>query len=61
MESLHKRVAYLAGATIVTLSDFAPQTNHSLIALSNAARRQTIPAFREKGVWKIRADYQPKD
>ena len=59
MESLHKRVAYLASASITTLSDFATQSSRELITLSNAARRKTIPAFREKGVWKIRTDYQP--
>ena len=52
-ESLYKRNAYLRGDTIVTLSDFAKSGNKSLNALLNAARRQTLPAFREKGVWKI--------
>ena len=60
MESLHKRLAYLRGATIVPLSEYAVQKNLALIALGNAARRQTIPAFREKGVWKIQSDYEGK-
>lgn len=53
MESLHKRISYLRGDKITTLSDYARTQKKSLHSLLNAARRQTIPAFREKGVWKI--------
>ncbi|HJQ08840.1 MAG TPA: Fic family protein [Candidatus Saccharimonadales bacterium] len=53
MESLNKRITYLKGLEIVTLTDYAKQANESPNTLLNAARRQTIPAFREKGVWKI--------
>src|SRR3989338_3208670 len=53
LESLHKRIAYLKWKTIVTLSDYARARTKSAPALFNAAKRQTIPAFREKGVWKI--------
>jgi Fic family protein len=52
-ESLHKRIAYLQGHKISTLADYAKVHKKSVNALLNAARRQTIPAFREKGVWKI--------
>jgi len=53
-ESLHKRLAYLKSMNIVKLSDYAKrQQKRSQIALTNAAKRQTIAAFREKGVWKI--------
>lgn len=53
MESLHKRIAYLQGAAIVTLADHVKRHRKSAPAVTNAARRQKIPAFREKGVWKI--------
>jgi len=53
MESLHKRIACLRGDKIITLADFARVHKKSINTLINAARRQTIPAFREKGVWKI--------
>jgi Fic family protein len=53
MESLHKRIAYLKGDKINTLAYYAKANKKSVHALLNAARRQTIPAFREKGVWKI--------
>lgn len=52
-ESLHKRITYLKGEKIVTLSEYAKTSHASASALTNAARRQNIPAFREKGVWKI--------
>jgi Fic family protein len=52
-EFLHKRIAYLQGDKIITLADYAKASKKSVNALLNAARRQTIPAFREKGVWKI--------
>lgn len=55
MESFHKRIAYLAGESIVPLSDAVRKQHASASAILNAARRQTIPAFREKGVWKIGA------
>ena len=54
IESLHKRLAYLQGKKIIKLSDYARRSeNKSASAITNAARRQTITAFREKGVWKI--------
>lgn len=53
LESLHKRVTYLQGEPVVRLSDYIRQRGLSAPATTNAARRQTIPAFREKGVWKI--------
>lgn len=53
IESLHKRLAYLHGDEIIKLTDYAKKSNRSVNSLLNAARRQTIPAFREKEVWKI--------
>lgn len=56
MESLHKRVCYLRGSPIVTLAAYAQTHDLSLAGLINKGRRQTIPAFRERGVWKIGED-----
>ncbi len=53
MESMHKRLAYLSNAQIVRLSEYAARRGESVPAVLNSARRQTIPVFREKGVWKI--------
>ena len=52
-EALHKRIAYLKGYAIINLSDYAKKMGGSSSAILNSAKRQTISAFREKGVWKI--------
>jgi Fic family protein len=52
-ESLHKRLAYLKGLKIIKLTDYAKENNLASNSQLNAAKRQTIPAFREKNVWKI--------
>ena len=52
-ESLHKRITYLKGEKIVPLTNYAKQHKKSVTATLNAARRQTILAFREKNIWKI--------
>ncbi|MFH0854281.1 MAG: Fic family protein [bacterium] len=59
-ESLHKRIAYLKRQNIITLSDYTKSHNLSAPAMINAARRQNIPAFREKGVWKIGEGFEHK-
>lgn len=57
LESLNKRIAYLESAEITTLSAYAKENEETLTSLINKARRQTIPAFREKGIWKISKSY----
>lgn len=51
--SYHKRIAYLEGAEIVTLAEYAKRNKMAHSNLINKANRQTIDAFLEKGVWKI--------
>jgi Fic family protein len=58
IESLHKRIAYLKGEKIITLSDYAKKSKKTAPALFNAAKRQNIPAFREKGVWKVGEEFK---
>lgn len=53
--SYHKRNAYLGGQEIVSLAAYAKTSAHSHQNLINKAKRQTIPAFWEKGQWKIGA------
>ncbi|MDR1453120.1 MAG: Fic family protein [Candidatus Margulisbacteria bacterium] len=55
-ESLHKRLAYLRSQKIIKLTEYARQTGQNSSALLNKARRQTLPAFRERGVWLIGAE-----
>lgn len=52
-EALNKRIAYLKGYTVINLTEYAKKIGKPASAILNAAKRQTIPAFREKGVWKI--------
>ena len=61
MESLHKRITYLKGEKIIKLSEYTRQHKKSAPALLNAARRQNLPAFREKGVWEIGEDFRYKE
>ena len=58
MEALHKRIAYLRGESIIRLSEYIARNKLSPSAVTNAARRQTIAAFREKEVWKIGEKYE---
>jgi Fic family protein len=51
--SYHKRLAYLEGKQIITLSEYAKKNRLSHSNLLNKAKRQTIEAFLEKGKWKI--------
>ncbi|MBI4120485.1 MAG: Fic family protein [Parcubacteria group bacterium] len=53
MEALHKRIAYLKGEVIIALSEYIKKNKLSAPKITNAAKRQTIPAFRERGIWKI--------
>jgi len=51
--SYHKRLAYLESKEIISLLEYSKieKTSHS--NLINKAKRQTIEAFLEKGIWKI--------
>ncbi len=55
-ESLHKRIAYLKGQKIISLKEYAERHGKTPSAVTNAAKRQNIPSFREKGIWKIGED-----
>ncbi len=53
IESLHKRLAYLKSQRIIPLVEYSKQLDKPAPVVLNMAARQTLPAFREKGVWKI--------
>jgi Fic family protein len=57
LESLHKRITYLKGEKIILLSEYIKTRSLSAPAVTNAAKKQTIPAFRERGRWKIGAGF----
>lgn len=56
--SYHKRLAYLENKVIMNLSDYAKEQKLSHANLINKAKRQTIEAFLERGVWKIGVAYK---
>jgi len=56
-ESFNKRLTYLRGDEIVKLSDYVKAGNFRAPVYTNAAKRQTIPAFRQEGIWKIAKNY----
>ena len=51
--SYHKRLAYLENKVIMDLAEYAKEYKLSHANLINKAKRQTIEAFLERGVWKI--------
>ncbi len=51
--SYYKRLAYLEEMEIITLADYAKINSISHSNFINKAKRQTIEAFLEKGIWKI--------
>lgn len=53
LESLHKRLAHLEARKVIPLTEYAKNQKKSVRTLLNSAKRQTLPAFREKGVWVI--------
>ncbi|MBT4393419.1 MAG: Fic family protein [Candidatus Peribacter sp.] len=53
-ESFHKRIAYLEGDDILFLSDVgSDHPKHTAQVISNAAKKQSLEAFRERGRWKV--------
>lgn len=53
LESIHKRLAYLKKLKIITLSEWVKIKKASPSSTYNAAKRQSLPAFRQNEVWMI--------
>ena len=58
--SLHKRLAYLEGREVITLNEYSKRNKLAHANLINKAKRQTIEAFLENGVWKIGISHKEK-
>lgn len=58
--SYYKRLAYLEGKKIITLSEYSKSNKLSHSNLINKANRQTIEAFLEKNIWKIGINLEDK-
>ena len=53
-ESLHKRITYLRDDEVLLLSKLIKgQSQHSPQSVLNSAKKQSLPAFRERGRWKV--------
>ncbi len=53
VESLHKRLAYLNGKKIISLTHYAEHSDRPVRSLQNSAKSQTISAFRVDNEWSI--------
>lgn len=57
LEALHKYITILDNKKLIPLTDWAKAHDTSPAAILNKAKRQTIPAFRQRGQWMIRTDF----
>lgn len=57
LEALHKYIAIMSGVKIIPVAEWAKLNNVSPASVLNKAKRQTIPAFRQRGVWMIPAEF----
>ncbi len=53
LESLNKYITIINGEKTVPLVDWAKKNKVSPASVLNKAKRQTIPAFRQRGQWRI--------
>lgn len=53
LESLNKYITILKGKKVIPLVNWANNNRASSPAILNKAKRQTIPAFRQRGQWMI--------
>ena len=61
LESLNKYITIMSSDEIIPLVDWAKKNKVSSTAILNKAKRQTIPAFRQRGQWMIRKDFVDTD
>jgi Fic family protein len=58
LEAINKRVAIIKSKKIIPLAQWARKNKIAGNSAINKANRQTIPAFRSSGIWKIAEDYK---
>lgn len=57
LEALHKYIAIINGTRLISVSEWAEKHHASASSMLNKAKRQTIPAFRLRGQWKLPSDF----
>ena len=53
IEALNKYIAIIGGKRIVPVTEWAKKAGVASAAILNKAKRQTVPAFRQRGQWRI--------
>ncbi len=61
LEALNKYITIMNGVKTVTLVDWAKKNKVSSAAILNKAKRQTVPAFRQRGQWMIAENFVDGD
>lgn len=53
IEALNKYIAIIGGKRIIPVTEWAKKASVTSAAILNKAKRQTVPAFRQRGQWMI--------
>ena len=61
LEALNKYITIMNGTKIITLTDWAKKNKVSAASILNKAKRQTVPAFRQRGQWMIAESFVDED
>ena len=61
LEALNKYITIMNGVEVVTLTDWAKKNKVSSASILNKAKRQTVPAFRQRGQWMIAKSFVDGD
>ncbi|MBQ3436357.1 Fic family protein [Candidatus Saccharibacteria bacterium] len=61
LEALNKYITIMNGVKVVTLTDWAKKNKVSSASILNKAKRQTVPAFRQRGQWMIAENFVDGD
>jgi len=60
MEAMHKRIAMITSKKIVSVGDWAKKNGYNARNALNMAKKQTLPAFRQRGKWMIDISFTQK-
>ena len=61
LEALNRYISIMEGKKIIPVAEWAKVNKASAGAILNKAKRQTVPAFRQRGQWMIAEDFVDGD
>ena len=61
LEALNKYITIMNGVKTINLTDWAKKNKVSAASILNKAKRQTVPAFRQRGQWVIAEGFVDED